>query len=80
VLTPTPAPTGSVAILKQEFHPFISGIASFTVADKTGTAAYPRQIFYGNEGSPVDAVTGDQCDNTGEVYIKGISYRVDFRQ
>jgi hypothetical protein len=46
------------------------GIASFTVAE-----LYPRQIYYGNEGEPGLPL---QCDNTGEVLIKGISYRVNF--
>ena len=56
----------------EEYHPFVSGIASFTTGSK-----YPRQIYYGNEGNP-DLTS--QCDNTGEVLIKGISYRVNFRK
>jgi hypothetical protein len=56
----------------EEFHPFVSGIASFTTGDK-----YPRQIYFGNEGG-TDLPA--QCDNTGEVLIKGIVYRVNFRK
>lgn len=52
------------------YHPFKAGIATFTVGN-----AYPRQIFYGNEGEPELPA---QCDNVGEVLIKGISYRVNF--
>lgn len=66
--------TATVTSLEQygsEFHPFKSGVASFTV----GTD-YPRQIYYGNENEPT--LTTPQCDNAGEVMIKGISYRVDF--
>jgi hypothetical protein len=68
--------TNSLLVRKEEHHPFIKGIASFT----TGTAEqniYPRQIYWGNEGSP-DLL--EQCDNTGEVLIKGVSYRVNFRK
>lgn len=53
-----------------EHHPFVRGIASFT----PGTN-YPRQIYFGNEGEPQLA---PQCDNTGEVMIKGISYSINF--
>jgi hypothetical protein len=66
----------TISIAKEEHHPFIKGIASFT----TGTPAqnlYPRQIYFGNEGNPD---TAPQCDNTGEVLIKGISYKVNFRK
>lgn len=55
----------------KEFHPVNSGVATFTTGDK-----YPRRIYYGNEGNPALA---PQCDNTGEVLIKGNSYRVDFQ-
>lgn len=55
---------------KEEFHPFKKGIVSFSTGDK-----YPREIYYGNEGNS-DLVL--QCDNSGEVLIKGNSYRVDF--
>jgi len=64
------APTGTVVQLGDEHHPFKTGVASFTV----GTA-YPRQIYYGNEGEPQLDI---QCDNTGEVLIKGTSYKVNF--
>ncbi len=64
------APTGTVVQLGDEHHPFKMGVASFTVGN-----SYPRQIYYGNEGEPALDV---QCDNTGEVLIKGTSYRVDF--
>jgi hypothetical protein len=54
----------------EEFHPFKSGIVSFTTGDK-----YPRQIYFGNEGEPQLPL---QCDNSGEVLIKGITYKIDF--
>jgi hypothetical protein len=54
----------------EEFHPVKSGIASFTTDHK-----YTRQIYYGNEGDPGLL---EQCDNSGEVLIKGNTYRVDF--
>ncbi len=54
----------------EEFHPFINGVASFTTGD-----LYPRKIYYGMESG------GDpQCDNTGVVAIKGISYPIDFKK
>lgn len=67
-------PTGSVTQRVDEHHPFKAGVANFTI----GTSAqnfYPRRVYYGNEGQPqLEA----QCDNVGEVLIKGISYRVNF--
>jgi len=74
--TGTTAATSSVTIYKEEHHPFIKGIASFTTGVK-GEEKYPRQIYFGNEGSP-DLLP--QCDNTGEVLIKGNSYKVNFRK
>ncbi len=65
--------TNTVGVLVQraeEHHPFKKGVASFTVG-----SFYPRQIYYGNEGDPTLDL---QCDNNGEVLIKGISYRVNF--
>jgi len=55
----------------KEFHPIRSGIVTFTTADK-----YPRQIFYGNENNEGQT----QCDNTGEVLIKGNTYRINFME
>lgn len=66
----TTATVGVVSQKSSEYHPFINGIASFTTA-----ALYPRQIYYG--GSETDAQ--GQCDNSGAILIKGISYPVDFR-
>ncbi len=56
----------------EEFHPFRTGIATFTTGDK-----YTRQIYYGNEGTQDLA---PQCDNVGVVLIKGISYPVNFQK
>ena len=64
--------SGSVTVRPLEFHPITKGICSF----KTGTK-YVRQVYYGNEGNPDFA---NQCDNSGEVLIKGVSYRIDFRK
>jgi hypothetical protein len=55
---------------KSEFHPFVKGIATLEVGDK-----YPRRIFFGNEADPG---TVAQCDNTGQVLIKGMLYKVNF--
>jgi hypothetical protein len=63
--------TFSLLLRYEEYHPFVKGIASFTTGEK-----YPRQIYFGNEGGDLE----QQCDNTGEVLIKGISYRVNFRK
>ncbi len=54
------------------FHPISSGIMSFT----TGTQ-YPRQVYFGSEGHSGSPL---QCDNTGEVLIKGNLYRIDFKK
>lgn len=70
-LTPSGS-TFSMTPKFEEFHPFVSGVASFTTSTK-----YPRQIYFGNEGNQ-DLPA--QCDNTGEVLIKGIAYRVNFRK
>jgi hypothetical protein len=61
---------GVIELRADEHHPFIQGVASFSVG-----SAYPRQIYYGNEG---DSRLPSQCDNVGEVLIKGMSYRIDF--
>ena len=53
-------------------HPFVNGIATFKPSQK-----YPRQVYFGNE-SNVNLAW--QCDNAGEVFIKGIAYRVNFRK
>lgn len=62
--------TPSVAIVNSEFHPIINGVVSFTTGAEKEKE--PRVIDYGTEGSP--------CDNSGTIYIKGISYKVDFRK
>lgn len=63
---------GVFAPVKQEFHPFKTGIASY-MPDKK----YRQEIYFGNEGTPDLAA---QCDNTGVVLIKGNSYQVNFRK
>jgi hypothetical protein len=63
VLTPSPTPVNS------EFHPFVSGVASFTTAEKD-----PRLIDYNG----TDAIS--PCDNSGSITIKGIEYKVDFKK
>ncbi|MBX3165031.1 MAG: hypothetical protein KF900_11170 [Bacteroidetes bacterium] len=68
----TVSSSGSVtATRKEEFHPFIEGVAIFTP-----DTLYPREINYGGS----ERGSGAQCDNSGSVYIKGISYPVDFRK
>jgi hypothetical protein len=54
-----PSATGAA-----EFHPFISGIATFTIANY-----HPRTIDYGPSGA---------CDNEGTVSFKGETYTVSF--
>lgn len=61
-----------MAAVRSEHHPFVKGIASFTVGE-----AYPREIYYGNEGQR-ETLPYSQCDNSGEVLIKGVSHKVDF--
>jgi len=60
-----------------QYHPFVKGIASFTTGYNTSKEKYPRQIYMGNEGSPQ---LQWQCDDVGEVMIKGIHYPVNFRK
>lgn len=62
---------GVLAVRTLEFHPYNKGITTFTVSN-----AYPREIYYGGEGNSLPY----QCDNTGEVLLKGNSYRVNFLQ
>mgnify|MGYP000965601897 CR=1 FL=1 len=66
--------SGSITVRPLEYHPFTQGICSF----KTGTK-YVRQVYFGVEGSD-DASAVAPCDNAGEVLIKGISFKVDFRK
>jgi len=61
--------TPSVSVISSEFHPFISGTASFTTSAKED----PRVIDYGSEGTA-------PCDNSGIISIRGISYPVDFKK
>jgi hypothetical protein len=74
---PTVTTGGNVVLttLYSTHHPFIKGIASFTPGVNTNNQKYPRQIYFGNEGN-TDLPA--QCDNKGEVLIKGVSYSVDF--
>lgn len=58
--------------LELTHHPFVKGVARFNIGDK-----YPRQVYFGNESN---AGLAWQCDNSGEVMIKGIAYRVNFRK
>lgn len=53
-----------------EYHPFVKGIATI----RTGTS-YERQLYFGNEGDPELPY---QCDNSGQILIKGNSYKIDF--
>lgn len=63
-------PNNNLVQRDETHHPFVKGIASFIIGSQ-----YPRQIYFGNEGNPGLAW---QCDNVGEVMIKGIAYRVNF--
>ncbi len=72
--------TNSLSPQISEFHPFTSGVVSFT----TGTA-YPREIYfdntqysYGGEDNPVPLAA--QCDNKATVQIKGIFYPIDLKK
>ena len=68
--------SGRMVAVTNQFHPFIKGVASFTVTDQnTGKDKYPRQVYYGNEDTPQNPL---QCDNSGVVLIKGNIYKVDF--
>jgi hypothetical protein len=60
--------SNSITSRFEEYHPFLNGAASFTTS-----TAYPRVIYYGSEDG-----SAPQCDNTGAVAIKGISYPVNF--
>jgi hypothetical protein len=53
--------------INKEQHPIIKGKVTF----KTGEKAV-RVIYYG------DQQNNAYCDNSGVVYIEGISYNVDF--
>lgn len=77
--TITVSATSSLTASKNEYHPIIAGVATFT----TGTA-YPREIYYDNTGinygddtSPVALPA--QCDNKATVQIKGIFYPIDLK-
>lgn len=72
----TVSPSGTIAPVAHEFHPFNAGIMTF-VTSVDGKEQYPRKVYFGNEGN---ADLEAQCDNTGEVMIKGISYKVTFRK
>ncbi|MCW3076149.1 MAG: hypothetical protein JWO32_758 [Bacteroidetes bacterium] len=70
VLAVTSTPT--VVTTTSEWHPFISGVASFT-SNGAGTTE-PRLIDFGSgEAAPA-------CDNAGFVTIKGITYAIDFKK
>ncbi len=74
------SPTSTLTPVLSEFHPFTSGVASFT----TGTA-YPREIYYdntqitfGSDENPVPLPS--QCDNKASVQIKGVFYPIDLKK
>jgi hypothetical protein len=78
--TTAPAPTNSLITYKSEFHPFISGVASFTTTDK-----YPREIYYDNQQTKYGSTDSPvalpaQCDNKGVVQIKGNFYTIDLKK
>ncbi|MBA3662796.1 MAG: hypothetical protein H0W61_01120 [Bacteroidetes bacterium] len=64
--------TPSVSAIYSEWHPFISGVATFT-SFGPGTVE-PRVIDYGSGANP------GPCDNAGTVTIKGITYNIDFKK
>ncbi|MGZ3900951.1 MAG: hypothetical protein ACXVNM_08645 [Bacteroidia bacterium] len=61
-----------VTTTPSQWHPFISGIATFT-SNGEGTT-YPRVIDYAS------GETSAPCDNSGTVMIKGITYPIDFKK
>jgi hypothetical protein len=67
----TSTSTGIIPIYS-EWHPFISGVASFTTKGPGTTE--PRVIDYASGES-----TGS-CDNAGTVTIKGVTYSIDFKK
>ena len=83
-LQPSPYNHNLVPIYK-EFHPFIQGVSNLTtecvntpdINTPAFSKLYPRRINYGNEELPE---LNMQCDNAGTVLIKGVLYKVDFRQ
>lgn len=74
------ATPGVLSVQAEEFHPFIGGVVDFRNVDAEGKTLYPRSVRFGNEGNLVSDVPVNDCDNVGEVYIKGISYSVNFRK
>jgi len=66
------AAAGGITQHKDEHHPFREGTATLKVGDY-----YPRQIYYGNEGTQDLA---PQCDEVGVVLIKGVTYAVNFQK
>ncbi|MCE3258819.1 MAG: hypothetical protein K0S12_460 [Bacteroidetes bacterium] len=71
ILSVTQTSTGLIPVYS-EWHPFISGVASFTSLGDGTTE--PRRIDYGS-GEPSVA-----CDNAGTVTIKGVTYSIDFKK
>jgi hypothetical protein len=67
----TSTSTGIIPIYS-EWHPFISGVASFTSLG-AGTTE-PRTIDYAS------GETSAACDNAGTVTIKGVTYSIDFKK
>lgn len=53
--------------INPEQHPIRKGVVEFKTGDKA-----VRTIYYGDEKN------NDYCDNSGIIYINGISYTVDF--
>jgi len=64
--------TPTVSSVYSEWHPVISGVASFTSLGQGTTEE--RTIVYGDESG------AKPCDNSGVITIKGISYAIDFRK
>jgi len=80
--------TPTVTTVYEEFHPFISGVTSFTTSKPTkidSLPLYPREIYFDNSENSYGGVNDPlslpaQCDNKGAVQIKGVYYPIDFRK
>lgn len=80
--------TPTVTTVYEEFHPFISGVASFTTSKPTkidSLPLYPREIYFDNTENSYGGISDPlslpaQCDNKGAVQIKGIYYPIDFKK
>lgn len=60
--------------INKQQHPITKGKVKFSTKDKDGKELTDRMLFFGDQDD------NSYCDNSGILYINGISYNIDFQK